>query len=75
MAKVVREERLALVIVLTRESGVGPVEVSCRADYEVASDDLTVTRSMEIPLTSARKTSLRTFGAFVLAEVRQAENG
>ncbi|KKL95354.1 hypothetical protein LCGC14_1855450 [marine sediment metagenome] len=71
--KVVKEERLAIILTLTRERGTSPVEVSCRADYEVASDDLVVTRSHVPKLTVAQEDALKKFAAGILTEIKALE--
>ena len=69
--KTVREERLSLVITLTREGGV--VGVSCRADYEVSSDDLTVTREFIPTLTGVQETAIKSFGANIVSQIKARE--
>lgn len=73
MAKTVKEERLAIVLELTRSGGTGPVEVSCRADYEVSSDDLTESRNFEPTLSKAQKTTVKNFGTQVLQAIKASE--
>ena len=71
MAKVVREERLAIILTLTREGGT--VEVSCRADYEVSSEDLVVSRSYVPELTVTQKNAVKKFAAGILTEIKTLE--
>lgn len=73
--KTVREEKLAIILCLTREGGTGPVEVTGRADYEVSSDDLTVNRSMELDLATAQVNTIKGFGQAVLQKIKQLEAG
>jgi len=74
MAKVVGEEEMTIVVKLKREGGAGPVEVSARADYQVSSEDLIVTRSLdEVALTSGEEDAIKTFGANVLQQIKDAE--
>ena len=73
MAKTVQDERLVYIVTLTKE-GSNPVEVSCRGDYEVSSDDLLVSRSKEISLTAPQKNQLKSFGTnTVLADIKALE--
>ena len=74
MAKIVKEGKLVIILSLTREGGVAPVKVECRADYEVTSDDLRVTRSFEPTLTDAQKTVVKNFGAAILAGIMALES-
>lgn len=78
MAKIVKEERLALVITLSREGGTGPVEVSGRADYDLTCDDFlnsgeSVSRSHELNLTPTQENAIKTFATDVLQEIKDAE--
>lgn len=73
--KQVKEERLAIVLELTRGGGTAPVQVSGRADYEVSSEDLTVTRSINIELTDTQKTTIKNFGANVVQQIKAIELG
>ncbi len=70
--KKVQDRRLSLVINLTKE-GNDPIEVGCRADYEVSSDGLTVNRSFIVPLTSSQRTQLKNFGVNVVAQIKAIE--
>ncbi|KKL73205.1 hypothetical protein LCGC14_2077230 [marine sediment metagenome] len=71
MAKIVKEERLAIILTLTREGGT--VEVSCRADYEVSSEDLVVARSHVPKLTVAQEDAVKKFAAGILTEIKTLE--
>lgn len=75
--KEVKEERMSIVLTLTRgtdeEGDLLPVEVECRADYEVASEDLTATRSMDVDLTIAQKKAIKDFGADILKKIKESE--
>lgn len=73
MAKQVKEERLAIVLELTREDRTAPVEVRCRADYEVKSEDLVVKRHFSPELTTAQEKAVKSFGANVLAQIKAIE--
>ncbi len=71
--KNIDEERLAIVLTLTRQGGTGPVEVTCRADYTVTSDGLSVTRAIEPTLTPTQVTTAKNFGASMLAVIKSQE--
>ena len=73
MAKSIREERLAIVFTLTRVGGTGLIKVICRADYEVTSEDLVVTRSFEPTLTPAQENTAKTFGTDILSQIKDKE--
>lgn len=73
MTKTVTEERMAIVFILTRAGGTGPVEVACRADYTVKSDDLEVNRETWPALTTAQISTVKTFAASILSDIRQME--
>tara|TARA_Y100000310_G_C20659512_1_gene803908 strand:- start:1804 stop:2037 length:234 start_codon:yes stop_codon:yes gene_type:complete len=74
MAKEVKEERLALVVELTREDGTGPVEVKVRGDYHIESDGIEAHRSIEeVTITPAQESAIKSFGANVLQQIKDAE--
>jgi len=68
MAKKVNEERIALIITLTKDS------VECRADYEVNAEDLSANRSRTIELTPQQQSAISNFGASVLQQIKQSED-
>ncbi len=71
--KSINEERMSIVLTLTRTGGAGPVEVACRVDYTVVSEDLSVTRSIEPTLTPAQKTIVKNFGTSMLTTIKNQE--
>jgi len=71
--KEIKEEYLVISIRLAREGGVGSTEVTCRADYEVVSEDLKVNRSIDVDLTIAQKTAIKDFGADILKKIKESE--
>ncbi len=71
--KSINEERMAIVLTLTRVGGTGPVAVTCRADYTVTSDDLSMTRAIEPTLTPTQVTIAKNFSASVLALIKSRE--
>jgi len=73
MAKTIKEERLLIQLELTREGSTGPIEVSCTANYEVSSENVTETRSFSPELTTAQKGIIRGFSANVLERIKQGE--
>ena len=72
--KTVKEERLVIHLVLTRDGGIGQLEVSGQADYEVASDGLTEGRSIDLDLTTAQENAIKSFAGQVLNKIKQQEN-
>ena len=73
MAKILKEERLVLILTLTRTGGTGPVAVECRADYVVGSEDLEQPRSLAIPLNASQVSTITKLGASVEAKIKQQE--
>ena len=77
MAKVVKEEKLVIILELTREDGTGSVEISARGDYQVEWDGETESdknRSLsDLTITSQQKTAIKSFGANVLEQIKSAE--
>ena len=73
MAKNINEQRLAIIIQLTRDGGTAPVDVSVRADYEVAADGLMENRSANVVLNQAQEKAIKSFGAQVLVQIKQLE--
>lgn len=71
--KTVKEERLSIILTLTRSGGVGSVEVEGRADYEVSSDDLTETRSIQLDLIPGQVNAVKSLATQVLAKIKQKE--
>ena len=74
--KQVKEERLAIIIELTREGGIGSVEVTCRADYEVACGDCgqeTNKTKNPLELTAVQETAIKNFGAEILQQIKALE--
>ncbi len=72
MAKRVESRNITLVIEL-RKDGTNPIEVTCRADYEVSSDDLTVNRSFQPTLTLTQKNAIKTFGVNIVSQIKTLE--
>ncbi|KKK86221.1 hypothetical protein LCGC14_2765390 [marine sediment metagenome] len=70
--KKVQDKRLALIIELTKSTG-SPIEVTCRADYEVTSEGLTENRSLNVELTGAQKSALKSFGLNVVNQIKAIE--
>ena len=73
MVKILSGERLAIVIVLTKKDGIGPVEISCRADYLVSAEGIEQWRPLEVQLTSTQKNVVLNFAAQVLANIKTLE--
>ena len=78
MAKTVKEERLSIILTLTRSGGTGSVQIEARTDYEVSSDDLMETRSLaegEGDLTAEERQAIKSFAQSRLAKIKQIEEG
>ena len=73
MAKNINEQRLAIIIELTRDGGTAPVDVSVRADYEVEAEGLMENRSANVVLNQAQEKAIKSFGAQVLVQIKQLE--
>ncbi len=71
--KEVGDKSLTLIIELTKE-GANPMEVTCRADYEVTSDGVRESRSLEVELTASQETSIKSFAQQVVNKVKQVES-
>lgn len=70
--KQVKEERLAIVIELTRE-GANPTVTSCRVDYEVTSEGVTEHRHYVPELNTGQVNAAKGLGAALLADIKQLE--
>lgn len=71
--KQVKEERLAIILNLTREGGIEPVQISCRADYEVTAEGLTEHRAYSYQLSDSEEKTVKAFAAAILAQIKQLE--
>jgi hypothetical protein len=77
MAKEVKEEKLVIILELTREDGTGSVEIRARGDYQVEWDGETESdknRSLsDLTITAQQETAIKSFGANVLEQIKSAE--
>jgi len=74
MTKIIMEEELRIVLLLSRTGGTAPVQVTGRGDYTVESDDLKVSRSLDtLNITPAQESAIKNFGANVLQQIKDAE--
>ena len=77
LAKEVKEEKLVIILELTREDGTGSVEISARGDYQVEWDGETESdknRSLsDLTITAQQETAIKSFGANVLEQIKSAE--
>ncbi len=67
----VSDKRLAILFEVTKE-GTNPVEITCRADYEVSCGDCgqSTQRSKEgIMLTQAQKSGIRSLAQLIVAQL------
>ncbi len=72
MPKAVQDRRLALIVELTKSGG-SPIEVQCRADYEVTAEGLSENRSLNIDLTTPQKNTLKGFATLVVNQIKALE--
>jgi len=71
MAKTISERRLAIVLELTKD-GAKPIEVTCRADYEISCPDCgqaTQKSKVDIVLTPTQKSGIITLGQAILTQL------
>ena len=75
MAKELNSKRLQIVITLTQELPIDPIEVHAEAKYEVKSDDLTSSRGIsDIEITPTQKTAIKSFAVKVIQQIKAKEN-
>ena len=76
MAKEVREERLVIQFVLTREGGTGSVEVECQANYNLFCPTCSQGwgKAMEnIELTGGQVNAVKGIGQAILQKIKALE--